>query len=276
MAARTGATVAAGAAPELAAAGVFGSTDVVTVMGVTVMPVTSPLIAFFCCDPFVPRAARVATRFTAAAAFCSAVWVRTAFGLSPKSARTSGALPYVAFTYSVSASIRARSAGMLKAFDPDDSPWDPDGGQTFFRHVGSIINGFAVNQRRKARSHRTILRTPEARGALRPRMNTPVDESLDTTQTNAALKQAGQTLLERLGPRDDVAIQVLAAARGGADTVEQQAAAIGCSTGEVRSAHRRLKYHASALIEEQRVADGQSIAELRERRERPSGKEVAG
>jgi DNA-directed RNA polymerase specialized sigma24 family protein len=164
---------------------------------------------------------------------------------------------------------------LLKTFDPDDSPWDPDCGKTFFRHVGSIINGLAANQRRRADRRGAILETPAARDALEPAAPPPADEALDVARTDAALRQAGQTLLERLGPRDDVAIQVLAAARRGADTAEQQARAIGCGVDEVRAAHRRLKYHASALIEEQRVADEQQMAELRERSERASGKEVA-
>ena len=65
----------------------------VAVIGVMVMPVTSPLIAFACFDPLVPRAARVDVRFTTAAALATAVGVVGVFGWIPKSARTSGWLP---------------------------------------------------------------------------------------------------------------------------------------------------------------------------------------
>jgi hypothetical protein len=53
-------------------------------------------------------------RFAAAAAFCSLVaGVRAFFGLSPKSASASGALPKAAFTYATYASIQMRSAGRV-------------------------------------------------------------------------------------------------------------------------------------------------------------------
>jgi len=50
------------------------------VIGVMTMPVTSPLTAFFCCDPIVCRAARVAARFAAAAALASTVSGTRTFG----------------------------------------------------------------------------------------------------------------------------------------------------------------------------------------------------
>ena len=51
---------------------------------------TAPLIPFLAFGLVVPRAARVAMRFAAAAVFCTAVrGVATFFGGTPKSARTS-------------------------------------------------------------------------------------------------------------------------------------------------------------------------------------------
>ena len=79
--------------PPLVAAGV-GLLGAVTlgfaaVMGVTVMPTTSPFTLFFCFDPIVPLALRVDARLAAEAALASTVGVAFAFGLSPKSARAS-------------------------------------------------------------------------------------------------------------------------------------------------------------------------------------------
>jgi hypothetical protein len=72
--------------------------------------VTVPLSSCFCLLPIVCRAARVAARFAAAAAFCSIVSGVGAFlGLMPKSARTSGESPRVAFTNVVYADMKLRN-----------------------------------------------------------------------------------------------------------------------------------------------------------------------
>src|SRR5215472_19233601 len=64
------------------------------VTGVTMTPVTSPLIAARLREPMTPRALRVASRLALAAAFCSGVGAfPTFFGWRPKSARTSGEVP---------------------------------------------------------------------------------------------------------------------------------------------------------------------------------------
>ena len=61
-------------------AGEAGGAAVGAVMGVTVTPMTAPLIPFFCTEPFVPRAVRVASRFAAAAALASTVSGARVFG----------------------------------------------------------------------------------------------------------------------------------------------------------------------------------------------------
>ncbi len=76
------------------------------------MPVTAPLTPFFCLAPIVCRAARVAARFAAAAALASTVSGVHAFGWTPKSASTSGAVPKVAFTNVTNASMKMRSDAM--------------------------------------------------------------------------------------------------------------------------------------------------------------------
>jgi hypothetical protein len=75
-------------------------------------PVTAPFTVLRCFDPITCRAARVALRFAAAAAFCSTVrGARTFFGLRPKSASASGELPKAAFTHDTNASRNTRRAG---------------------------------------------------------------------------------------------------------------------------------------------------------------------
>ena len=71
-------------------AGAAGAMGCEATMGVTTMPVPSPLTAFFSFDPIVFRAARVDLCFAAAAAFCSTVGGVGAFlGAIPRSASTS-------------------------------------------------------------------------------------------------------------------------------------------------------------------------------------------
>jgi hypothetical protein len=70
------------------------------VMGVTLTPITLPVTSRIATLPLVPRAARVALAFAAAAAFSSVVSGFRAFFVGrPKSASTVGELPNVPFTY---------------------------------------------------------------------------------------------------------------------------------------------------------------------------------
>ena len=61
--------MALGLCAGVATAGV-GTVDLVTVTGVMTTLATSPVTAFFCTEPIVFLALRVALRFAAAAAFC--------------------------------------------------------------------------------------------------------------------------------------------------------------------------------------------------------------
>src|SRR5579884_2473028 len=54
-------------------------------------------------------------------------------------------------------------SALAKVFDPNDSPWDPTKGASFFLHVGSIVNGLAANARRSWQAQHEVLEAGLAR-----------------------------------------------------------------------------------------------------------------
>jgi DNA-directed RNA polymerase specialized sigma24 family protein len=160
---------------------------------------------------------------------------------------------------------------LTRVFDPEGSPWDPEGGQSFFLHVGSILNSIAANEWRSARARHEIVDNNVARDEGSVDGTPLADRALEEHQEREELRRRGTLLLERLGDQDSVAREVILASREGCETPAEQAAHIGRDVGEVYEAYRRLKYLAGRIREEAAAEEER----MRGRPKRATREEVA-
>ena len=144
---------------------------------------------------------------------------------------------------------------LAKVFDPDDSPWDPDGGKSFVLHVGSVINRLASHEWTSARAQHEVVDSRLASG------KTAVDTSPLADATLAQRRESGELLLAELGDGDTVATKVLLAAREGCETPAELAEAIGHRVEEVYDTIRRLKYQGRQLLARKRAAGASQLLE---------------
>ncbi len=160
---------------------------------------------------------------------------------------------------------------LTRVFDPEGSPWDPEGGRSFFLHVGSVINGLAVNEWRSARVRHEIIDSGVARDDETADGAPLADRALEEHQEREELRRRGTLLLERLGDQDPVATEVILASRDGCETPAEQAAHIGRDVEEVYDAYRRLKYLARQIRDEAAAEEER----MRGRPKRATREEVA-
>jgi DNA-directed RNA polymerase specialized sigma24 family protein len=144
-------------------------------------------------------------------------------------------------------------AALERVFDPDGSPWDPDGGKTFFAHMLSVINGLHMNRVRAAQRRREVIDSALVEEAAPATDVLPADEALESHEALVRLRRLGEKLRERL-KGDVLALEVLDLAIDGYEQPAAQAAQLGCPLTTVREANRRLKYQAARLLEEERAS----------------------
>jgi hypothetical protein len=143
--------------------------------------------------------------------------------------------------------------------DTSASAWRP-AEKNFLSYVGSILNGIAANTRRSAQTRREVL---DDDLDARPPDSSPNPESaLDRKRMADALQRNGERLYDVLDPRDEIAIRILQAARAGCDGIEEMSIWIGCTTEAVVAGIRRLRYRATLIKEEARVAEHGRMQQL--------------
>jgi hypothetical protein len=126
--------------------------------------------------------------------------------------------------------------------DPNDSPWNPEGGKSFVVHVGSIINGLASNVLKSARVRHEIIETQRAHDGRAKDETPPPDDALQERRESARLQRMGELLRSYFEERTDtICVQVLDWARKGKEEMEEVAAETGHSLQDIRDAHRRMK-----------------------------------
>src|SRR5579884_1714031 len=156
-------------------------------------------------------------------------------------------------------------SALAKVFDPKDSPWDPDGTASFFMHVGSIVNGLAANARRSWHARHEVPDPSLANDGAVDGAPT-ADHLLDEQRGMAWRRRMGALLIAALEKDDPEAAKVLrVAVEQGFDSHEELAGKAGCTPGQLHDALRRIKYHAARLLEQERKAELQRMADLRQK-----------
>jgi len=155
------------------------------------------------------------------------------------------------------ASARARSlvdpmdlvdAAIAKVIDPHGSPWDPSAGKSFVDHVGSVINGLVINERRRARGRYEVVDSSLADGDSAVDPDPLPDEAVAAREWHARLEIIRQRLQAELEQRDAIAAGVYRQVVAGLETATEQAAATGCTVAEVYEAHRRIKARGMQIL----------------------------
>jgi DNA-directed RNA polymerase specialized sigma24 family protein len=154
---------------------------------------------------------------------------------------------------------------LAKVFDPDDSPWDPDGSKSFVLHVGSIINRLASHEWTSARVQHEVVDSRLASDKTTVDPSPLADAALAQHQESAELHRLGELLLAELGDGDTVATKVLLAAREGYETPAELAEKIERPVEEVYDAIRRLKYHGHQVLLRERAAEASRLSERRDK-----------
>jgi DNA-directed RNA polymerase specialized sigma24 family protein len=157
---------------------------------------------------------------------------------------------------------------LAKVFDPDDSPWDPDGGKSFVLHVGSVINRLASHEWTSARVQHEVVDSRIASDEATVDPLPLADATLAQHQESAEMHRLGELLLAELGDGDTVATKVLLAAREGCETPAELAEKTGHRVEEVYDAIRRLKYHGRQVLLRERAAEARRLSERRDKASR--------
>jgi DNA-directed RNA polymerase specialized sigma24 family protein len=140
------------------------------------------------------------------------------------------------------------SEALARVMNPKQSPWDPSSGKPFIEHVGSVINGLAINERRRARVRNEVVDSNLAEGDLAVDPDPLPDEDVATREGRARIEIVRLRLQAELEQRDPVAAGVYRQVVAGLESATEQAAAAGCSVADVYEAHRRIKTRGQQIL----------------------------
>jgi len=167
-------------------------------------------------------------------------------------------------------------SALARVFDPQGSPWDPDGKKTFVLHVGAEMNNLASNERQRIRAQHGAVNSTLARDDNTIDSAPLADEALHEQRRLAHWRKLGGELLTELDKEDPIAAAVYRAMCKGVEGRPEIAAEVGCNEEEVRFAYDRIRYHARPIRERDRLAQ---LAEMRARRaqsKKAPGKKASG
>jgi DNA-directed RNA polymerase specialized sigma24 family protein len=153
-------------------------------------------------------------------------------------------------------------AALARVFDPEGQPWDRTGPTSFFAHVGSIVNGLALNARRSFHARREVVESSLARNDETVDGAPLADAALAEHEDRVRLQRRGRDLLALLEEDDPVAARVYRAGAEGAEGHAEQAKRAECEIEQVRYAYDRIKYHAQQILEREQRAELQRPREL--------------
>jgi hypothetical protein len=164
-------------------------------------------------------------------------------------------------------------SALLAAYDPNASPWDPDGDVPFVRHVGRLMAGMAYNERRRFFSRRVTL---DGEMTIDPQVagdEMPSDEQVDAVRLFERAQAVQVALLAAVENDDPRAAEVYRAVREGAEGSAAIAARVGCSPDEAAHAYKRITYHGRRVAreEEERV-----LHEMQQRQTSHAARTAAG
>lgn len=164
-------------------------------------------------------------------------------------------------------------SALLAAYDPNASPWDPDGQTTLLRHVGNLMVGMAYNDRRRFFARRVTLDGEITIDGQVAGDAPPADEQLDAVRLVERARAVQAATLAALEKDDRCAAGVYRAILDGVQGHVAIAARTGCTPEEVPHAYKRITYHGRRIAqeEEQRV-----LQEMRQRRTSHAARTTAG
>lgn len=152
---------------------------------------------------------------------------------------------------------------LLRVLDPQDAPWEPERG-SFLKHMSYVMKQQWDRHARKAMVQLEVVGTGLASDENTLSREPPADVELDRRRSLAVLRTLGERLLVRVG--DDVlARRVFDLGAQGIHEQGEQAAVLDCTSGDVKDAMLRLKYHARLVREEWTDAEERRMTALREK-----------
>lgn len=167
-------------------------------------------------------------------------------------------------------------SALARVFDPQGSPWDPNGKKTFVLHVGAVMNNLASNERQSFHARHVVVDSTLARDDNAIDGAPLADEALHEQRKLAHRRKLGSELLAELDKTDPTAAAVYRAICKGAEGHAEIAAEVGCKEEEVRLAYDRIKYHARQILERDRRAQLEEMGERRQKSMKASSKGSSG
>ncbi|MGH7269554.1 MAG: hypothetical protein ACREJ3_03910 [Polyangiaceae bacterium] len=151
---------------------------------------------------------------------------------------------------------------LVRICDPERDPWDPARGP-FVRHMAYVMRDMAIDRARSWDARTIVTDSVLAHDEDIEDPASLADDALDAHRARARLHRLGVALRARLAD-DAHAVAVFDCACRGVEEPAAQADEIGCSVKDVYEARRRLKYHAAAILAEERDVEARSKKEARE------------
>jgi DNA-directed RNA polymerase specialized sigma24 family protein len=154
---------------------------------------------------------------------------------------------------------------LARVCDPDGSPWDP-AKRSFLTHMGSVMNGIAVNELRSARARKEVLSGEIARDETTTDGAPQADDLLAEHRDLDRLRRWGGVLRARLQEKKDtIALEVYDCGCEGIEDKGEIADRIGRTLPEVRDAMRRLTYLGAQVRAEEEAIEERIMKEARNR-----------
>ena len=165
----------------------------------------------------------------------------------------------VAHAYTLTRNVQAAKElaqeGIVKAIDPEDSPWDPEKQPSLLNHIGSLMNSMAWNRRRGEERHPATVYKPQK--DQRPDPAPMALERMTDAEDVARYEDWLDRLRERLAG-DTLALDKIRLVYEGIEDASVQAERLHCSVQEIYRANERIAYHAELVKKEatrRRAAD---------------------
>jgi DNA-directed RNA polymerase specialized sigma24 family protein len=155
-------------------------------------------------------------------------------------------------------------SALAKVFDPQDCPWDPSGSATFFRHVGSVINGLAANAGRSATARHEVIDSNIARDRKTIDGAPLADEALGEQRELAVFRRLGGELLVELEKEDPEGARVYRALGEGVESPAELAAKADVSLDTLRFVRERVRYRGRKLLAREEEGERLRMAALRQ------------
>jgi hypothetical protein len=156
---------------------------------------------------------------------------------------------------------------LVRVVDPDDDPWNPEGGHTFLAHMKVSMRQVRHRQQRRLGTAAEIHDggvAAENTGNDGP----PADDEADRSRSLAVLRMLGKEVLARLGG-DRLAQQIYEAAMIEDLDPSEEEVRFHSTAAEIKAAHQRLRYHGRSGAGGRGGGAGEAAMRLRPHPRRP-------